>query len=358
MTQKNNYNNPMTSNTLDPETIIQQQFTHWTVFDRFEASEQFHDLNIHLSGIAAKNTSDAVATGSAGSLIQAETHRAKFELLERMIITDAMETPSNSVPLLNNTLEIDGRNISIETLFPESPSPEHYQWSKSNGIALHTSLAKACESASLELVERDQVLASWYGASCPQFIETALINDISSKLEAFYMTVCVRFNDELAFANGKPVFVYGVFLLPRDNHHVLHMGFGAAFDEELGILKAKHELVQRLGFLSDAEPVEELVEVEPTPDFHLEYFLQAHTYGHIANWINGKFFQKEKKRTPSTENQIDYALIYGGNKNNTAATDFFVVKALSQNLIPLVFGNRDYSAYLDTARGTQIHPVS
>ncbi|MCG8671274.1 MAG: YcaO-like family protein [Pseudomonadales bacterium] len=347
------------SSSVEFESLLKNQFSHWTIVDRCQESLSIHKLNIQLCGIAAKNKSGNLATGSSAALEQMEVSRANFELLERMVICDVLNgSRQHRLPLLDNLNNNGPRTITVDEAFPQSSNPSQYQWSKSNGIALHTSVPMACQAAGLELIERDQILASWFGLSRPAVVNSILIEDISESFSAHYKIKCARLSEDNVTLFDRKVFVFGIFLIPEQNTHLPFFGYGAAFTQDAAILKCKSELLQQVGFLAESKPTLEPVEVSPVPEYHLAYFSNPEHFDQIFHWLNGDYYKPNCRRLFTQTPKIEYAVLPVGCEKAATNDQVFVVKAFSKELIPLIFGQYDYSNYLITHRHWQTHPIA
>jgi len=121
---------------------------------------------INLVGLCSKNTEGSIVTGSAAALSDAPIERSYFELLERVSILEAERNNRRNVCRI---FFREGATFSgaKEHVFLKSDAPLKWQYSRSNGVAIHKTWKQAVSSAFLELMERDTLLRSWYGHGNP-----------------------------------------------------------------------------------------------------------------------------------------------------------------------------------------------
>ncbi len=156
----------------------------------------------------------AAVTGAAAGATE-PLQRAFFELLERTCIIEAETGPSSVFPLLNLEGTPKGE-ITRTELFPVNPFPERWRFSKSNGVAAHTSWPLACEAARLELIERDRILRSWYGEFMPSAANEFLTPElIPASLRAHYEFQLFRFAHPLE--KNPQTHVFALFGFPKDS---------------------------------------------------------------------------------------------------------------------------------------------
>lgn len=336
---------------------LQQRYplsTDWEIPEVFEDRLELGSLRIGLSGLVASRKRDGFqVTGSAAQLGEAPIERAYFELLERTAL-----------------FEIDPKHSEH---FPLSSEPATWQYSKSNGVALHTSFSIACEKAAFELIERDRVLRSWFRMPSARAkpIEASVLEQcpIIRPLEDLYDFSGYTFSSEdgrrdedLGYA--EQVYVIGIFGFPKKTSKQMNApflyGFGADLDFQACLSHAVGECLQRLGFLWGEDWTSALPEFSPTPDFHQEFFLREGGIFRIKRWLDNLGKETEmsfdlrrkevaRESLPQKMQFIDLTPVHLKGRVS-------VVKAMSPERLPLVFGLKPPSNTIDEE--LWIHPIA
>ncbi|HJL17305.1 MAG TPA: YcaO-like family protein [Sandaracinaceae bacterium LLY-WYZ-13_1] len=222
-------------------------------------------------GVLSRGPDGREATGSAAQLEGSPLPRAWYELLERASILDG-EGPR---PVR------DARGAPLGEVARGSADPgidPRRRRSRSNGVALHTDWAAACERARLELLERDRVLASWLGEGEPTPTEApAWLGEVGA-----HEWRAVRLD-----APGDGDAVAAVVGFPVRSEVPLARGFAARAASEDAVEAAAAEAVQSLAFLWDEPVPTEPPPSAPTPLFHLDYYLCPETHGALRRWLDG-----------------------------------------------------------------------
>jgi hypothetical protein len=319
----------------EPETYIEQ----------VQIGENSH---LNLVGLSLQPTGLPEITASAAGLSVEKDKsfddslftRAYFELIERSAI------------LLAEKNDLSG------SLFSKSSDEGFWKYSKSNGIAAHIEWDKACYSAVLELIERDAVLRSWYFNSPPMQIKTPP-HLLSSPLNGLYEIKVFQFQTPHQFQTEGQVqteiSVIGAFGFPKQNTAPLFFGFGAHKDLSKAIDHAVQEGYQRLGFTWGEAPPEEPLAENPTPFFHLNYYLLPEKMDLIRRWLEGalrsetSFSHSQKKTSEIRFTDLTPASLKG---------KCFVVKADSDSYMPLTFGK--WHPWVGPQLGVDLfpHPIS
>lgn len=325
----------------------------WQLVDSLLETIDLKGCKIHSAGFAAQRLEDQqIVTGSSVSWNSHPQSIAFYELLERIAILNAMGRPDSEVwPI------IDGKNhekcgvLKGVDLFPRSPEPDLWQYSRSNGVAMGPSLAEAFHSALCEAVERHLVLASWYGFGAP-IPRKCLLPPQLLALANHYRTEQYSFGELAYFNMGISITAAMTVLWPHDTHLPAIYGFGAASSMEDAQLKSCKEAVQRLAFLYDAEPTQEL-NFAPVAEFHQDFFLQQEQQPTLRQWLNGSF-QREPllSRQPHAES-VSYVEI--ADYSDRAC---YLVKVLDPGLLPLCFGKHRPSCVQQLTTLRMIHPIA
>ena len=329
------------------------------------------EIEIELCGIAVENELQQVITGSAGALLSASQNnngittqeRALMEVQERVAIQFCINVLKAETRRQNHSFSCFEKNIdeaqgryvlNPKFLFPSSSNPKMWEYSKSNGMALHTSWESACLSAACELVERDMILRAWFGESLPMLVNGFGGLD-SEELNDFYEIYTLSFGKRTVVNLEKDLFVHGCFFIPKDKKYPFICGFGCADSVGKSIIKAEQESLQRLGFLWDESLPLSLPNFMPHSGFHQEYYLFSGNHGVIRDFLLGKFFEKEKSKV-FIKNPIKMEFFdltpgfFGG--------DFYLAKATCDDCIPLIFGKTDIAPYDKLPEQRRIHLIS
>jgi hypothetical protein len=224
-------------------------------------------------------------------------------------------------------------------------------YSRSNGVAVGLDWGPACDAARRELIERDRVLRSWYGAAPPS--RTELAAPILAGLEAHYELEAYRFAD--GASAGEPS-VMAVFAFPHRSTHPTVYGFGAHEDAALALDKAAGECLQRLGFLwGEALPSSEPAFV-PSAEYHQEFFLQPHMQRRLRAWLAGEHVAlrcgiRQHERVCRERAFVDLT-------PRRLAGKLCVVKALAVSEIELAFGRGHPEVDPELPEPLMVHPIA
>lgn len=291
--------------------------------------------DIFLSGLVGVSKSGKSIFGSAGSTVDYPIDRAFFELVERIatIESSGNESPRNGL----------GRIIDLD--FKDLPAlGNEAAYSKSNGVALGKSFEEAAQKAYLELVERDDILRAWYGASKPRIINKK--PSTLSEIQGEYQVIAVDFTNDPAEG-----FTIGAFGFPKNRKRPLIYGFGCSQNVERAFEKSQQEALQRLGFLWDEE-LPQAVDFSPTAGFHQDFFLMPEKVEVIRRWIfEGHSDQGLDVPHESNTHYLDLTPPKGIN-------GLYVVKAVSNSKIPLVFGEWNPVVSRRSDRNLIYHPIA
>ncbi|MGZ3698903.1 MAG: YcaO-like family protein [Bdellovibrionota bacterium] len=211
------------------------------------------------------------AAGAPGSPL---LERAYFELIERLA---ALEASFKKHPLITlyNLPRTRERKEPREKLFPKATKLTCFPVSSGAGAAADWS--SACQHAALELLERDLLIRSWYRAN-PVPIPTKLwLGEISvdHEVDSFF----------LEGASPLPAEVAVVVAYPTKPDAPLSVGFGAGAEKPVALSKALAECVQRLLFLRGEPLPAQLPTLQPSAQFHQDYYLHPSSLPKLQRWL-------------------------------------------------------------------------
>lgn len=271
-----------------------------------------------VSGIALSLSEDDVIFGSALSFGEDSSIFAAYECLERFVI-------SRDKPLLQ-----DGTKFRI---------------SISNGVALHQSIKEAQLAASLELIERSEILSSWYTNAPAQRLNHPKGFISLENLSKLYDIKVYEFSHLNGFS------VIGIFAFPRGAEVNFIAGYGAGLSVTSAYSKALKEFLARYHFLS-SETDFQGVQFSPTADYHQDFYLSDKNYLLIEKWLesaeNG-LFGAQRQVAPLIEFQD---ITPGGWQEK-----LFVFRANSLQTFPLYFGEYPTESFNFKYRCDIPHPI-
>ncbi len=269
---------------------------------------------VRRAGIACTTPSGAELTGSAAELEGSPVARAYYELLERIAIVEAARG--------------------------EPPAEGPCRPARSNGVALHRTWAEACRRASLELIERDRVLRSWFGELAPASCEAPAL---LAAIDTHEWRAC-SLPDE-----ASAIEVAVVIGFPRRPELPLARGFAASERLEDALDAAGREALQTLAFLWD-EPVPDAPPAPaPTPMFHLDYYLYPPHHALLARWLDGEHARSTHEVRERAEPRfVDLTPAW-------LAGSLFVARAVEGGARALVFGESECRP--PGLPGSHVHPI-
>ncbi len=325
---------------------LRHLFGDWNITEVAELQKSIGSYNISLIGISAMSANGIEVNGSAADLLSdnlATHERAFAELIERIVIVNALSSPRSWTIL-------DGQQrpttkAGHQDIFPPNPS-ERQILAKSNGVACGRSWEEATQSAYCELIERHDVLASWFHGRKPTRITTPSSFELDT-LSPTYSIACYSFSQDNA-----AVITTGIFALPKTDSAPLVFGLGAACDLNKSLQKSFREFIQRLGFLWGESIPDSLPEFSPTPYFHQEYYLYPGNRHKIEAWLAGKRETNSSQPESSSDTEIQYVNLFSSTAENAS---YCVVKALAHGFAPLFFGITENEA---GHTNDDIHPIA
>ncbi|MBF0301218.1 MAG: YcaO-like family protein [Oligoflexia bacterium] len=293
----------------------------WNIIDEFNEIVEISGKKIYCSGMAAKNINDLTVTGSSASLKDFPKDEAYYELLERVY-----------------TIE----KIQQDKKFNEGDTSKSYKISLSNGVALHNSLEEASLRARCELIERDRVLRSWYGEYSP----LEMFNDPSTQF--LYSDYDVKTYNFINHFDPRKEYVVGAFAFPKRSDCPFCYGFGCHPNYEFALNKSSKELIQRIGFLF-GEKADIECEFAPTALYHQEFYMGGKGREIIERWLLDKK-PYEQIFTCATDD-IKYKTI-------STINNLYLVKATSDERLPLIFGKGYQIQNREIRPEKYIHPIA
>jgi hypothetical protein len=332
----------------------------WSSFEPFYESVEIGGSSIDLAGVSAVGPRGEQVTGSAGSA--GTSHpciaRSYFELLERISVVTAIGDKETGYLLRDRSGRSVGQALRKD-VFWESPCPDRWRPSLSNGVALHESWQEACDRAEAELVERDRLLRSWYGESGSVRLtlpQGAVAEGMQSLAEwrAYELTPTPA-------GVGKAFAVVVVVALPKVDTTPLAYGFAARTNRAEAIKAAASEAVQRFGFLVGEEIPQASPPFSPTPDFHQEFFLHPPAHALLQEWLDctalGQSAARSEAEGQRASRVADEATRFVDLTPPQLRGSLFVAKALCSKAEPLVFG--EPAPHRGCVRaGRRVHPVA
>lgn len=358
--------NDQLKNLMDKYPLPEGQKITQEFFDFLQLGE----LKLGLAGLIAEGKDGVPCLGSAAQAAELPLERAYFELLERICVFEARAQVKKYFPLRLENGDTIGEILSTD-LFLQSPCPDEWIYSTSNGVALHHNFIEAALGAKSELIERDLILRSWYGDQnvVQKKLDFHLLKNLHAEVESklsqflhsleqlspFYHFELYSFTESCKLQEGHSV--YGLFAFPRENHAPFAFGLGS--DKKLGdgLHHALNECFQRIGFLW-GEDLSICPDFSPTPQYHMEFFSKNSNILPIQKWLRGqsgidsnnRYFKEKNHR--KREEKIKFADISPA----WARGQLTVLKAVSPNHWPLVFG-KNHILTQGIPQEFHLHPI-
>ncbi|HLD99338.1 MAG TPA: YcaO-like family protein [Bdellovibrionota bacterium] len=323
--------------------------------------ENFHEVlaelgtPVHLVGLSIQHQNGRIVTASAAQINTLPIDRAFFELIERISvleILDKIKSGKNRLHLRTATGTIL-QEVDAESVFPEDPAPEKSRYSKSNGVAAFSDFSGACDRASLELIERDRLLRSWFGGPAPKRLPDSIHAgwEIRDSLTRYYSSETYLFEDSTSSPDSPQV--VGIFCFPKSNDRLFVFGFGSGSSIADALSHAQSECLQRLGFLWDQE-MTEAPPFSPTPNYHQELFLGEEGAGKVRCWLDGGNRMKAPSNTTRHKGEFLFVDITPKNLIGKLA----VAKAIAPDRLPLIFGHGYEELIPQLSPELFIHPIA
>lgn len=320
----------------------------WGNVEVFSHTCTIGEVELRLFGLASKHSNGELVTGSAVEMTAFPIARSYFELLERASVSEAKRRPSHSYSVFGENREVRGQ-WGVQEVFPSSDLPTQWVYSNSNGCAVQETWSAAAKKARYELMERDALLRSWYGEFAPISVEIPPpCQVLYGALQEYYDFEVRLFPSSATQQQG--VYALGVFGFPKGRLNPRVYGSAVAESVEEAITLANKEILQSLGFLWGESIPETLPVHSPTPSFHQEYFLYPESIDRVRAWLHAES-APPKSRTPSR----NFECIYVDLTPPGLQSKICVVKAISENAIPLTFGGCPFFVHTQTDERV-IHP--
>jgi hypothetical protein len=308
-------------------------------------------IKLRRAGLSSVSPAGEEILGSAADAQGSPMARAYFELVERVSTIEWLGRDRAPCDLLT----VDGRlakESPWEEVFPESPEPAAWRYSRSNGIAIHGNWERASKRAFYELCERDRVLRSWYGETVPQRVlfdlrATPLAHSRSYEWCAYSFPE----SEKRRFSRG--VHVRGVFGIPRNRELPFVFGYGARSSPEDALFAATREATQLLAFLWGESLPEEDPASAPIPAYHLEAFQWSERRDGIRRWLNGGHARYRSVSWPPGE--VD-GRVFFVDLTPSWVQGLRVSKAVCAEALPLAFGNDPGALHLPAE--IRVHPLA
>jgi len=322
-------------------------------------------LSVCRAGIAITAPDGEEVTGSAAALEQGRKDgdtspamRARYELLERASIVEAVRSPAMAVEIRTAT---GGhvRTCSARDLFPESSDPSRWRYARSNGVAVHGDWSSACERALWELAERDRILASWYGEVQPVRLDASLAPCASTTRYEWSAWV---FPEARGCRFSRGLDVVGVFGFPTSPEAPLAMGFAARPERGAALDDATREAIQVMAFLWGEPVPPTFPAMEPTAMGHLDFHQVRDSHRILRSWLAGDHLTYGRGDAgrgdsgPSVDGMARDAVLFADLTPPWLDGGLRVAMALCPTARPLVFGDSPFGAHLPPER--RIHPIS
>jgi hypothetical protein len=327
----------------------------WSTPEVFHECVRVGDLDIEAVGMSARHLESGreITASAAAYGTPAPWQRCLFELAERASICEA---ESKSEDALFVAYDLHGRpapSLSRSALFPVSPQPEQWTYSKSNGVALHVEQHRAVEAARFEALERRRILSSWAGYATPLFRGGGGAAEVA--LASEYVLETYEF-PPINPTGTDDVIVAGIFGFPKGQGPVVY-GFAAAHTWALALARAEGELMQRLAFLWGEDFAGETPEFSPTPLYHQEIFARPSGIPRLRAWLSGLHRARTPLLTPGANPLELEDFTYADITPSSSQQIFKVVKAYLPNEPGLTFGQHPPLARADLPRELWIHPI-
>lgn len=328
----------------------------WPLSDCWEPAESFTkdlkigDLKLRLFGLCAYHREGTVVSSLAVDFGEEPWRRAYLDLIRKTAIVEAELSLKNTFPAIDPEGNSQGvvPNINV---FPLSPDPVRWQYASSSAAAADESREAACRRAANELIERDRVLRSWFGAIRP--VPIALSPDFFPKaLTAEYDFQAFQF-PESANETSKVTAVYG---FARREEVPSVGGFGAGRFTEEGLAQARSRCYLAMGSLWGETIPQTPPPFSPTAEYHQEVYLREDGLMRIKRWLAGDHV--------SLANYAEVPTVKVESPKFVDLTpeslrgQICVVKAISKSCAPLTFGASPLNAPADFPTELLVHPLA
>jgi hypothetical protein len=313
-------------------------------------------VQLRRAGLSSISPAGEEILGSAADAQGSPIARAYFELIERVSTVEWLARG----PAPCDLFTIDGRlakQSPWEDVFPESPEPEKWRYSRSNGVAIHADWQSASDRAFWELCERDRILRSWYGQTVPERVPFEVDATPLTHARSYDWRV-YSFPESTRRHFSRGVHVRGVFGMPRSPESPFVFGYGARPSADEALLTATREATQLLAFLWGESLPETDPSPAPTPAYHLEAFQWWERHDSIRHWLGGghaRFRQASSWAPGDPPREVD-ARVFFVDLTPSWIGGLRVCKAVCAEALPLAFG--DYPGALHLPQAIRAHPIA
>jgi hypothetical protein len=324
----------------------------WKLSECVDDTVDADGLSIRRVGLCA-TSEHAQAIGSAADLLEDPAPRARFELLERIAIVEALRPSSERFFRVRSSTGDDLGTARVEDVFRPSDAPDRWAYARSNGVSLNVEWLQACAGAARELVERDRVMRAWLGETVPVRIGDHAGSSSLSEARSYEWRTYV-FPAPEASAVGDHLEVVGVFGFPRVEGRPLVFGYGARADRAEAAFAAQKEALQLLAFLWSEPLPDRAPDPLPAPMTHLETYQMRERHPVLRRWLD-EGHAAHYRPSPVADADADRSLRFADLTPPWLKGHLHVARALCPAAIPLIVGLSPLLAHLPPE--LRIHPI-
>jgi ribosomal protein S12 methylthiotransferase accessory factor YcaO len=325
----------------------------WKLSECVDDTVDADGLSIRRVGLCA-TSEHGQAIGSAADVLEDPTPRARFELLERIAIAEAVRPSSEKFFRVRSSTGEEAGTARFEDVFRPSDAPDRWAFARSNGVSLNVGWSQACSGAARELVERDRVMRAWLGETVPVPLGDDAGSSILSGARSYEWRTYV-FPPPEAPAIGGDLEVVGVFGFPRVEGRPLVSGYGARADRAEAVLTAQKEALQLLAFLWGEPLPDRAPDPLPAPMTHLETYQMRERHPVLRRWLDEGHAAHHRPSLVADAN-ADRFLRFADLTPPWREGHLHVARALCPAAIPLIFGLSPLLAHLPSE--LRIHPIA
>jgi len=322
----------------------------WTLSERVDDTVDADGLSIRRVGLCA-TSEHGQAIGSAADVLEDPADRARFELLERIAIAEAVRSSPERVFRARSSTGDDLGTVRFEDVFRPSHAPDRWAYARSNGVSLNTGWSQACAGATRELVERDRVMRAWLGETVPVRMDHRAGSSILAGARSYDWRTYV-FPPPEGPAIGGDLEVVGVFGFPRVEGRPLVSGYGARVHRDEAVLTAQKEALQLLAFLWGEPLPDRAPDPLPAPMTHLETYQMRDRHPVLRRWLDEGHAAHYR---PLLVADADRSFRFADLTPPWQEAQLRVARALCPAAIPLIVGLSPLLAHLPPE--LRIHPI-
>jgi len=323
----------------------------WRLSERVDDTVDADGLSIRRVGLCA-TSEHGQAIGSAADVLEDPVDRARFELLERIAIAEAVRPSSERFFRVRSSTGDDLGTARFEEVFRPSDAPDRWAFARSNGVSLNAGWSQACAGAARELVERDRVMRAWLGETVPVRMGDQAGSSFLSGAHSYEWRIYV-FPPPEGPAIGCDLEVVGVFGFPRVEGRPLVSGYGARAHRDEAVLAAQKEALQLLAFLWGEPLPDRAPDPLPAPMTHLETFQMPDRHPVLRRWLDEGHAAHYR---PGPVADADRSFRFADLTPPWQEGQLHVARALCPAAIPLIFGLSPLLAHLPSE--LRIHPIA